>query len=178
MWYTYARGKRLSLWLATAATLQGGRAISTLKVDTSVGTVFGLINGTHPDVAQFLGIPFAEPPVRERRWTAPVVKSPVGKIDATKFSPSCPQYDTSIPSTYEIDAREFLISGPTSEDCLTLSIWAPFVPKYSSEDNHEQLPVLVWLYGGGHNTGGGQIEYQIPTPWVQRTHAHIVVQVK
>jgi carboxylesterase type B len=157
-----------------ASFLPSYLSLSSLKVDTTVGTVHGLINGTHPDVVQFLGIPYAEPPVGDRRWTPYVAKSPVGKIDATSFSPSCPQYDTSIPSTYEIDARDFLISGPVSEDCLTLSVWAPF----STGNCSEPLPVIAWIYGGGQQTGGAQIEYQIPTPWVQRTQAHIVVQIK
>lgn len=161
-------------WLLLAACLPRCLAVSSLQVDTSVGKVYGLINGTYPHVAQFLGVPYAEPPVGERRWEPAVVKTPEDKIDATKFGPSCPQYDTSIPSTYEIDAREFLISGPTSEDCLSLSVWAPF-----AQANHtEQLPVIVFYYGGGQKTGGAQIEYQIPTPWVERTQAHIVVQVK
>jgi carboxylesterase type B len=149
-------------------------SLSTLQVDTTVGTVYGLINGTHPSVAQFLGIPYAEPPTGARRWTPSVIKSPLSKIDATSFSPSCPQYDTSIPSTYEIDARQFLISGLVSEDCLTLSIWAPF----GTGNCSEPLPVVAWIYGGGQQTGGAQIKYQIPTAWVQRTQAHIVVQIK
>lgn len=167
--HTFPRAFVIALVLRTC------NAINSLKIDTTVGTVYGLINGTHPDVAQFLGIPFAEPPIGDLRWTPSVAKSPVSSIDATKFSPSCPQYDTSIPSTYEIDARDFLISGPTSEDCLTLSIWAPYASKYNCTD---KLPVLVWIYGGGQLTGGAQIEYQIPTPWVQRSQAHIVVQIK
>lgn len=151
-------------------------AISSLSVNTTVGEVQGIINGTHPDVAQFLGIPFAEPPVGDLRWERPVTKAPVeGSIDATAFSPSCPQYETSTPSVYTIDAREFLISGSTSEDCLTLSIWAPY---RSSETTKELLPVIVWIYGGGQVTGGAEIAYQIPSTWVQRSQAHIVVQVK
>jgi hypothetical protein len=118
---TNLRGKCLSLWLATAATFPITNSVPILTVDTTVGTVQGLINGSHPDVAQFLIIPYAESPVGNRRWAAPVAKSPLGKIDAARFSPSYPQYDTSIPSMYEIDVREFLISGLTSEDCLTLS---------------------------------------------------------
>jgi acetylcholinesterase len=156
------------------AAVAGCSALSTLIVDTTVGTVHGLINGTHPNVVQFLGIPYAEPPVGDNRWELSIAKAPVGDIDATRFSPSCPQYDTSIPSTYEIDARQFLISGPISEDCLSLSIWAPF----SHPPSNESLPAIVWLYGGGQVTGGAQIEYQIPTPWVERTQAHVVVQVK
>ncbi|KAK0125034.1 hypothetical protein ONS96_008900 [Cadophora gregata f. sp. sojae] len=142
--------------LFTVLTFQACLAISSLRVDIT-----------------FLGIPFAEPPTGDRRWTPFVAKTPAGDIDATSLSPSCPQYDTSIPSTYEIDARDFLISGPTSEDCLTLSIWAPLT---AANNCSEKLPVIVWIYGGGQLTGGAQIEYQIPTPWVQRSQEHILVQ--
>jgi len=55
-----------------------------------------------------------------------------------------------------------------------LSIWAPF----SQESCNKELPVIVWIYGGGSVTGGAEIKYQIPTAWVQRSQSHIVVQVK
>lgn len=150
-------------------------AIDSLRVDTTVGTVYGLINGTTPNVAQFLGVPYAEPPVASLRWLPPTIKSPVASIDATAFSPSCPQYQSALPSVYDLDSPDFLISGPTSEDCLTLNIWAPVT---SSSNCTEKLPVLVWIYGGGFQTGGGEIRYQIPSQWVQRSQAHIVVGIK
>ncbi|KAH6670031.1 para-nitrobenzyl esterase [Halenospora varia] len=161
------------LLVGASVLFHTSQAIKSLKVDTTVGTVYGIVNGTHPNVAQFLGIPYAEPPVGDLRWTQSVAKSPVGGIDATSFGPSCPQYDTSTPSVYEIDERQFLISGSTSEDCLTVSIWAP----YSTTNCSEPLPVIAWIYGGGQLTGGAQIEYQIPTAWVERSQAHIVVQL-
>ena len=165
----------LHLLLLASSTLKACIAANPLRVDTTVGTVYGLINGTTPHVAQFLGIPYAEPPVGGLRWTAPTAKSPVNSIDATRFSPSCPQYESSIPSVYDIDGRNFLISGPTSEDCLTLNIWAPLAP---SRNCTEKLPVIVWIYGGGFQTGGGEIGYQIPSQWVQRSQEHIVVGIK
>ncbi|KAI9711229.1 MAG: hypothetical protein M1820_002216 [Bogoriella megaspora] len=164
-------------------------AISSLTVNTTVGTVTGFINGTNPGVAQFYSIPFAEPPVGDLRWEPAVAKSPVnGTIDATAFSPSCPQYESAGKSVYNVDAREFLISGPTSEDCLTLNIWAPYDAALNcgngsssgsegSNTEGESLPVLVWIYGGGFQTGGGQITYQIPSNWIQRTQRHIVVGI-
>ena len=165
-------------------------AVSSLAIDTSVGTVSGFINGSTPKVAEFYGIPFAEPPIGQLRWEPAVPKSPVnGTIDATSFSPSCPQYASDIPSVYNTDAPQFVISGPTSEDCLTLNIWAPYQSSSGcnattsdgsppGQQQQELLPVLVWIYGGGFQTGGGQIEYQIPSQWVQRTGRHIVVGIK
>ncbi|KAH8665915.1 Alpha/Beta hydrolase protein [Tricladium varicosporioides] len=149
-------------------------AVNSLIVGTTVGTVYGLINGTTPNVAQFLGIPYAEPPVGPRRWLPAVSKAPVGIIDATSISPACPQFESTITSVYNVDARNFLISGPTSEDCLTLNIWAPVT---SASNCSEKLPVLVWIYGGGFQTGGGRIGYQIPSQWVQRSQQHIVVGI-
>jgi len=153
-------------------------AISILQVDTSVGKVHGFINGTHPDVVQFLGIPYAEPPIGDRRWTAPAPKSSVGNIDATRFGPACSQYVSEVPSTYSIDAREFLVDGSFSEDCLALSIWAPFTPKGEENTACDKLPVVVWIYGGDHQNGGGNVKYQQPAPWVQRSQEFIFVQVK
>lgn len=168
--------KSLELLLTAASVFDPCQATNPLKVDTSVGPVYGLVNGTTPSVAQFLGIPFAEPPVGQLRWGPPIVKSPVSSIDATQFGPSCPQYESTIPSVYNIDSRNFLITrGKTSEDCLTLNIWAPI----GAVGGHiEKLPVVVWIYGGGFQTGGGEIGYQIPSQWVQRSQAHIVVGIK
>ena len=165
----------LEFLLAAASILKICAAVNSLRVDTTVGTVYGLINGTTPNVAQFLGIPYAEPPVGSLRWLPPTTKSPMASIDATAFSPSCPQYESAIPSVYDIDSRNFLISSPTSEDCLTLNIWAPVTSKSNCTD---KLPVLVWIYGGGFQTGGGEIGYQIPSQWVQRSQEHIVVGIK
>jgi acetylcholinesterase len=152
------------------------RATNPLRVDTLGGPIFGLINSTTPSVAQFLGIPFAEPPLGQLRWAPPIVKSPVSSIDATQFDPSYPQYESTIASVYNIDSRDFLITpGKTSGDCLTLNIWAPV----GAEGRYvEKLPVIVWIYGGGFQTGGGEIGYQIPSRWVQRSQAHIVVGIK
>jgi acetylcholinesterase len=148
-------------------------AVKSLDIKTGVGTIHGFVNSTTPNVAQFLGIPFAEPPVGPLRWLPSTVKAPVDSIDAKRFSPSCPQFESSIPTVLSVDARGFLISGPTSEDCLTLNIWAPM-----GENCPEKLPVLVWIYGGSFQTGGGQTEYQIPANWVEKSQGHIVVGIK
>jgi hypothetical protein len=72
-----------SRFLAYAALISSCLAVSSLKVDTTVGTVYGLVNGTTPNVAQLLGIPYAEPPVGARRWLPPTANLPVSSIDAT-----------------------------------------------------------------------------------------------
>jgi carboxylesterase type B len=57
-----------------------------------------------------------------------------------------------------------------SEDCLTLSIWAP-----RHHTTEEALPVLIFFYGGAFLLGGTDVPYQLPQQWIQRTQSHIVV---
>ena len=40
---------------------------------------------------------------------------------------SCPQIRSSSQTVYTVDSSDLLISGPTSEDCLILNIWAPVI---------------------------------------------------
>lgn len=146
-------------------------AVSGLSIQTDIGTITGFTEYDYPNVAQFLGVPFAEPPLGDLRWLPPTPKLPIGGFSADQQSPACPQYESSIPSVYDQDARQFLITpGLTSEDCLTLNIWVPL-------NATEPLPVLVWIYGGAFQTGGGNIAYQIPTAWVERSQKHIVVGI-
>jgi carboxylesterase type B len=67
-----------------------------------------MINGSNPNVAQFLGIPYGEAPVGALRFSPPKMKLPVGEIDATKSGPNYPQYYqnnmTRYPTVYSFDA--------------------------------------------------------------------------
>jgi acetylcholinesterase len=151
-------------------------AVSSLTIETTVGPVTGLINGTTPHVAQFLGIPFAEPPVGERRWLPAIAKSREESIDATRFGLGCPQYTGDGQSVWATDAPEFNTPpNTTGEDCLSINVWTPWG---MSQNSSELLPVIVWIYGGGFQSGAGNILYQNPSPWIERTQEHIVVSVK
>lgn len=114
------------LWLFSTAAYA--------SVNIANGTVNG-VTDNDSGVEKFLGIPFAEPPVGDRRLrqAAPLEQS-FGTLEADKFGPSC------------ISARD---QGPESEDCLTLNIWRPL----SAAKSNVLLPVLVWLYGGSLTSG-------------------------
>jgi carboxylesterase type B len=148
-----------------------------LLVKTTSGNVQGFFNHTAPDVRQFLGVPFAEPPVGDLRFAKPQIKKPNGTVHALTLPNSCmQQFDSNSSTIYTEYETGFLISGGNSEDCLYLSIWAPRLENIKSQQR--PLPVLLYIPGGGFISGGQASLYKIPDKWVQRTQSHIVVIMK
>jgi para-nitrobenzyl esterase len=102
----------------------------------------GLIEGrSGAGVEEFLGIPYAAPPVGELRWRPPQPpESWEGVRDATSFGPGAPQ----------VGGASFDMRAPEqSEDCLSLNIWT------SSLRPEDRRPVMVWIHGGGNLGGSG-----------------------
>lgn len=94
--------------------------------------------------AVYLGIPYAAPPVGERRYAAPAAVAPWdGVLDAAAFGPPAPQPERVLPG---LDTRSFM--GPLwegAEPQLTLNVWAPGGPG--------PHPVMVWMHGGAFVAG-------------------------
>lgn len=106
-------------------------------VTTPDGTVRG-VRRADGSIA-FLSIPFAEPPVGDLRFAAPVPRRPwVGVRDATAYGPTAQRRPfgevTAIP--------EPSIPG---DDILTVNVFTP--------DTTATLPVLFWIHGGGYKAG-------------------------
>ena len=119
---------------ADASTLSGRGAAGGPVTGTANGPVRGLANGA---VDEFLGIPYAAPPVGALRWQPPQpAASWSGVRDATRFAPHCPQS----PSPFG--------QASTSEDCLFLNV---FTPAHQQAGSH--FPVMVWIHGGALVTG-------------------------
>jgi para-nitrobenzyl esterase len=117
-------------------------------VKVSGGLVSGL-PGKDPAIMAFKGIPFAAPPVGDRRWQAPAPVMPWKGVKAGHaFGASCMQTirQENKPWTYE-----FLTHNEVSEDCLTLNVWTP------AKSAADRRPVFVWVYGGGFNDGSGAV---------------------
>ena len=112
------------------------------------------------------GIPFAQPPVEELRWKAPLAPFKFDSIfDASKFADICFQRDG------VMTGNEGGWSG--SEDCLYLNVWTP---DWSAEDiKSKKAPVMMWIHGGG-NTIGSADTYD-PSHIVSK-HNVIVVTVQ
>jgi para-nitrobenzyl esterase len=102
-----------------------------------VGTADGLLRGTTAGTTrEFLGVPYAAPPVGNLRWRPPqpAARWP-GVRAATSFAPHCPQ-----------SASPFG-EASTSEDCLYLNVYTP------AGGNIGNRPVMVWIHGGALVTG-------------------------
>lgn len=110
-------------------------------VMTRSGYVSGIMD---KGIYTYLGIPFATPPVGERRWRVPVQEdSWTGVRASDRLCEACPQ-DVSPGNLYGLTSCD--------EDCLYLNVWTPTVQK------GEDLPVMVWFHGGGYN-GGSASEF-------------------
>ncbi|XP_078038305.1 carboxylesterase 5A [Augochlora pura] len=107
-----------------------------------------------PKVIQYLGIPYAKPPVRGLRFRAPVTEnlpSWNGIRNATQFAPSCQQVTNRLKLHEKLYQRLLPTDQPeleVSEDCLYLNI---FMPGGNKPD--DGWPVMVWFHGGDFNTG-------------------------
>uniref|UniRef100_A0A2K6VU02 COesterase domain-containing protein n=1 Tax=Onchocerca volvulus TaxID=6282 RepID=A0A2K6VU02_ONCVO len=96
-------------------------------------------------VMTFLGIPYAEPPVAQRRFKPPQLLTEFpGKQPflAFHYSPSCAQDVEARPSLFVNDPYSFHVS----EDCLYLNIFTPDISRGSR-------PVIVFFHGGNFQTG-------------------------
>ena len=113
---------------------------SDLRVRVDSGWLLG---SEESGVLSFKGIPFAASTEGVNRWRPPQRKQPwKGILSAQDYGDYCPQIKR--------DSLWFEL-GKTSEDCLTLNVWAP---KNSSVS---KLPVMVWIHGGGYLQGSGNI---------------------
>jgi para-nitrobenzyl esterase len=133
------RRGRAACFLALAAALALSSAGSARAAEAKppvVATDRGLVQGFETaGVTEFLGIPYAAPPVGTLRWRPPVAASPwQGVFKATAFGNTCPQGGPGV-----------FAAPSVTEDCLYLNVFAP------KRDRHilVRRPVMVWFYGGG-----------------------------
>jgi para-nitrobenzyl esterase len=124
---------------ALAACTAGGAAAQSVTIDS------GKLEGVRLEggVNAWYGIPYAAAPVRELRWREPQ-PAPAwkGVFHADRKGPECIQL------LRRKDINHYFGEEATSEDCLTMNVWAP-----ASARAGAKLPVVVFIHGGGFTVG-------------------------
>jgi para-nitrobenzyl esterase len=109
-----------------------------------VRTIDGRVRGKDVGPArEFLGIPYAAPPVGKLRWRPPQPAIPwTGIRNARAPGHNCAQTGslaTGVPVTSD------------SQNCLFLNVYTP------RSQSARPRPVMVWIHGGGFTGGAGSI---------------------
>ncbi|KAJ8723143.1 hypothetical protein PYW08_003055 [Mythimna loreyi] len=120
----------------------------TVQVRVSEGVLEGELvqNEYGGSYCSFKGIPYAQPPLGDLRFKAPLPPKPwQGVRNAKEFGPECCQVD--------------LLMKPKpncSEDCLFLNVYTPGLKTINP------LPVMFYIHGGGFYSGSGNDDICAP----------------
>ncbi|XP_068586092.1 thyroglobulin [Cebidichthys violaceus] len=125
----YLRTERLPP--VTTVSVPGHGTLQGVVVETALGS-------DRKSVVQFLGVPYARPPIGSLRFKAAQPADWTGSWDATKPRPSCIQ-----PGDEE--------SSSSSEDCLYLNIFRPAALR-------GRVPVLVFFFNPSANQNPGLLD--------------------
>ncbi|CAJ0929620.1 unnamed protein product, partial [Mesorhabditis belari] len=103
------------------------------KYGPVVGTTYTTTNGAK--VSEFIGVPFAAPPIGNLRFEKPQPPIPwTAPKNVVAYQPAC------VPCERE--------QYTFSEDCLYLNIWTPSL-------NNTLFPVVIYIHDGGYRQGSG-----------------------
>ncbi|KAK5054509.1 hypothetical protein LTR84_001400 [Exophiala bonariae] len=140
--------------IAAAQTARGCQSCNTSAPTATIdsGSIIGRTTKL-PDsgapVKQFLGIPFAQPPIKDSRFLPPEPAQPWDEAyNATSQPFACMQYLGPPGPAKDIGVALFNSPPPPgeSEDCLYLNVYVP-------EGGAAEKAVLFWIHGGSNRAG-------------------------
>ncbi|KAK8072738.1 hypothetical protein PG996_006086 [Apiospora saccharicola] len=139
-----------SLLLAAVSGLFGAAAAQNddaeLTVNTTSGSYTGFVDtspGAAPEVNQWRGIRYGQPPVEKRRFLPPLAAKDDGLHRYAREYPTvCLQQGGNYTGIFWELVPEFQQQDPQGEDCLFLNVWAPRKPVVNEEK--KKVPVIIW----------------------------------
>jgi len=143
---TALRGALFTAWAAPQR-----EPAPSVQRQTTFGPVVGSDLSAASGAYAWKGVPYAKPPVGERRWKAPADPDAWTSPRLTQqFGNACSQagrlYGPGQHNQYDATIGTSLGQTVGAEDCLYLNIWRP-----ATADT--QLPVIVWVHGGSNISG-------------------------
>jgi para-nitrobenzyl esterase len=143
-------------WQATTALAEDGAPTA----QTQPGQLRGIAKPGGG--AQFLGIPYGQPPVGDLRWHEPLPAKPwAGVRDANAFGSPCAQPVLGAWNRHDAETGQ--------EDCLYLNVVTPVWPAKG------KLPVMFWLHGGANE--GGTASSSLYNDGTLAGHGVVIVSV-
>ncbi|OLN86960.1 Cholinesterase 3 [Colletotrichum chlorophyti] len=154
----------LGILVATCSLIAATPTLWTVgqSVETTSGIVQGHAASSAVQVSEYLGIPYAQPPIGVLRFQPPTRFAGSGTINGSAFGHQCmqPGVTGTIPDGFAqlgvpASAASVLTvlgdMGLQSEDCLTLNVWT------KPQVGENKKAVLVWIHGGAFTTGSSRI---------------------
>src|SRR4030095_4443468 len=138
----------------------GSHAGSKIQQGTLLHLADGDVQGhTNGNTREFLGIPYAAPPIGALRWRPPAPAIPWQKVlEASAFGPACAP-PPSLPR-----------SPSDNADWLYLNVWTP------APAPARPRPVMVWFHGGGNLTGSASDVVPFPGIPGRIYDGHVLVE--
>ncbi|GKT47137.1 cholinesterase [Colletotrichum spaethianum] len=132
------------------------------SITTTSGPVEGHAASDADEVSEYLGIPYAEPPVGILRFQPPVRYTGSSLINGSAFGNQCMQPSSAavnveaikqlgVPASAADVTKVLADTGSQSEDCLTLNVWT------KPQTGDAKKAVLVWVHGGAFVSGSSRI---------------------
>ncbi|KAG7465308.1 hypothetical protein MATL_G00174990 [Megalops atlanticus] len=163
-------------------------ALTSCQKHPMVTTNYGKLRGVRKDlnneilgpVEQYLGVPYATPPIGDRRFQPPEAPGSWQDVrNATQFAPVCPQNihgvlpEIMLPVwfTDNLDVVAGYIQNQ-SEDCLYLNVYVPTEdgpltkkhdessmnrPRDEDIRDRRKKPVMLFIHGGSYMEGTGNM---------------------
>ena len=140
--------------------VQSTPARSSFTCGQGVNTTSGIIHGhaapNRTEVSEYLGIPFAQPPLNKLRFAAPQPYRSTASFNASTFGQACLTHRTQANySILTVDGYHLAPTGAETmsiiaedgialgEDCLKLNVWT------KPQTGEKAKAVLFFIHGGG-----------------------------